>query len=323
MAATNTLPITNIKFIIEGRRRDPLAAIPTSQPLSKAHKDLLKADVILISDTSMVSPSGRPASISASAVSAISEVEITGPNRDLHSGVYGGAVANPITILAKMIASCHDGNNHITIPGFYDDVLEATAAERKLMSQAPLTARSGVQERPRRKSPLGRKRIYDQRTDRHPPDDRTQRNLGWLHRRGRQNSPPLQSPRQDLRPPRPQPGIQSHHGKIIELLPHHRPRRRDRQSGGTPRRRALHDPDRQQGLPGRRPSDRSDVPQSPDPRPRRRQHPDLRALRKGIRYKDRLHGLRPGQRQPPFPQRKIQPREFSTKCIFRDDLLLS
>ena len=66
------------------------------------------------------------------------EVEVTGPNRDLHSGVYGGAVANPITILAKMIATCHDENNHITIPGFYDDVVEATPEERKLMAAAPL-----------------------------------------------------------------------------------------------------------------------------------------------------------------------------------------
>jgi acetylornithine deacetylase/succinyl-diaminopimelate desuccinylase-like protein len=65
------------------------------------------------------------------------EVEVTGPNRDLHSGVYGGAVANPATILAKMIASCHDENNHITIPGFYDDVLEASAEERTLLGKAP------------------------------------------------------------------------------------------------------------------------------------------------------------------------------------------
>jgi acetylornithine deacetylase/succinyl-diaminopimelate desuccinylase-like protein len=65
------------------------------------------------------------------------QVEVTGANRDLHSGVYGGAVANPITILSKMIASCHDENNHITIPGFYDDVVEATPEERKLMAAAP------------------------------------------------------------------------------------------------------------------------------------------------------------------------------------------
>jgi acetylornithine deacetylase/succinyl-diaminopimelate desuccinylase-like protein len=64
-------------------------------------------------------------------------VEVTGPNRDLHSGVYGGAVANPITILAKMIASLHDENNHITIPGFYADVLESSAEERALMAEAP------------------------------------------------------------------------------------------------------------------------------------------------------------------------------------------
>jgi acetylornithine deacetylase/succinyl-diaminopimelate desuccinylase-like protein len=65
------------------------------------------------------------------------QVEVTGANRDLHSGVYGGAVGNPITALAKMIASCHDANNHITIPAFYDDVVESTAAERKLMAEAP------------------------------------------------------------------------------------------------------------------------------------------------------------------------------------------
>src|SRR5207244_3730056 len=65
------------------------------------------------------------------------EVEVTGPSRDLHSGVYGGAVANPITILAKMIASFHDENNHITIPGFYDDVLESSEAERTEMAKAP------------------------------------------------------------------------------------------------------------------------------------------------------------------------------------------
>ncbi len=66
------------------------------------------------------------------------EVEVTGANRDLHSGTYGGAVANPITILAKMIAGCHDENNHITIPGFYDDVVEASKEERTLMSKSSL-----------------------------------------------------------------------------------------------------------------------------------------------------------------------------------------
>ncbi len=132
MVATNTLP-TNIKFIIEGEEE---IGSPNLATFVKTHKDLLKADVILISDTSMLSLDTPSIDIGVRGLSYI-EVEVTGPNRDLHSGVYGGAVANPITILAKMIASCHDANNHITISGFYDDVVEATPAERKLMAQAP------------------------------------------------------------------------------------------------------------------------------------------------------------------------------------------
>ncbi len=132
MIATNTLP-TNVKFIIEGEEE---IGSPNLATFVKTHKDLLRADVILISDTAMLSLDTPSIDIGVRGLSYI-EVEVTGPNRDLHSGVYGGAVANPITILAKMIASCHDGNNRITIPGFYDDVVEATKAERDLMAKAP------------------------------------------------------------------------------------------------------------------------------------------------------------------------------------------
>lgn len=132
MAATNSL-VTNIKFIIEGEEE---VGSPNLATFVKQHKDLLKADVILISDTSMLSLDTPSMDVGVRGLSYI-EIEVTGPNRDLHSGVYGGAVANPITILSKMIASLHDENNHITIPGFYDDVVESTAAERKLMAEAP------------------------------------------------------------------------------------------------------------------------------------------------------------------------------------------
>jgi acetylornithine deacetylase/succinyl-diaminopimelate desuccinylase-like protein len=101
-----------------------------------SHKELLKADCILISDTAMISLETPSIDTGVRGLSYI-EVEVTGPNRDLHSGVYGGAVANPITILTKMIASLHDENNHITIPGFYDDVVNATPEERELMAKAP------------------------------------------------------------------------------------------------------------------------------------------------------------------------------------------
>ena len=132
MIRTNTLP-TNVKFIIEGEEE---IGSPNLATFVSTHTDLLKADVILISDTAMLSLDTPSIDIGVRGLSYI-EVEVTGPNRDLHSGVYGGAVANPITMLAKMIASCHDAGNHITIPGFYDDVVEATPEERKLMAKAP------------------------------------------------------------------------------------------------------------------------------------------------------------------------------------------
>ncbi|SJZ77078.1 dipeptidase [Sediminibacterium ginsengisoli] len=129
---TGELP-ANVKFIIEGEEE---IGSPNLATFVKANKELLKADVILISDTSMLSMENPSIDIGVRGLSYI-EVEVTGPNRDLHSGVYGGAVANPATMLAKMIASCHDENNHITIPGFYDDVVEATPEERAKMAQAP------------------------------------------------------------------------------------------------------------------------------------------------------------------------------------------
>jgi acetylornithine deacetylase/succinyl-diaminopimelate desuccinylase-like protein len=124
---------TNIKFLIEGEEE---IGSPNLGKFVAANKALLKADVILISDSSLLSMENPSLDIGVRGLSYI-EVEVTAANRDLHSGTYGGAVANPITILAKMIASCHDENNHITIPGFYDDVVEATAKERELLNKAP------------------------------------------------------------------------------------------------------------------------------------------------------------------------------------------
>ena len=123
----------NIKFCIEGEEE---VGSPNLGKFIADHKELLKADCILISDSAMISLDTPSIDIGMRGLSYI-EVEVTGPNRDLHSGVYGGAVANPITILAKMIASLHDENNHITIPGFYDDVAVSSAAEREMLARAP------------------------------------------------------------------------------------------------------------------------------------------------------------------------------------------
>jgi len=132
MNQTGTLAC-NIKFIIEGEEE---IGSPNLGDFVSSHKELLKADVILISDTSMISLETPSIEIGVRGLAYI-QVEVTGPNRDLHSGVYGGAVANPVTMLARMIASCHDENNHITIPGFYDDVLESSPEDRKKMAAAP------------------------------------------------------------------------------------------------------------------------------------------------------------------------------------------
>lgn len=132
MMSTKTLPC-NIKFMIEGEEEvgSSNLGIFVSQ-----NKERLKADVVLISDTSMISLEHPSLETGLRGLSYV-EVEVTGPDRDLHSGVYGGAVSNPATILAKLIASMHDENNHITIPGFYDDVLELSEQERKMLNKAP------------------------------------------------------------------------------------------------------------------------------------------------------------------------------------------
>lgn len=132
MMKTNSLPC-NIKMMIEGEEE---VGSNNLTDFCIANKERLKADVVLISDTSIIANDVPSIDTGLRGLSYV-EVEVTGPNRDLHSGVYGGAVANPINILAKMIASMHDENNHITIPGFYDKVAELTEAERKDLNLAP------------------------------------------------------------------------------------------------------------------------------------------------------------------------------------------
>ena len=134
MTSTNQLPC-NVKFMIEGE--EEVGSVNLSK-FVKLNQEKLKNDVILISDTGMISRDTPSITTGLRGLSYV-EVEVTGPNRDLHSGLYGGAVANPINILTKMIASLHDENNHITIPGFYDKVEELSAEERAQMAKAPFS----------------------------------------------------------------------------------------------------------------------------------------------------------------------------------------
>ncbi len=123
----------NIKFMIEGEEEVGSDNLPL---FVKTYRDNLRADVILISDTALISLDQPSITVGLRGLSYL-EVEVTGANRDLHSGVYGGAVANPINVLAKMIASLHDQNGRVMIPGFYDRVQELSAAEREALNKAP------------------------------------------------------------------------------------------------------------------------------------------------------------------------------------------
>jgi acetylornithine deacetylase/succinyl-diaminopimelate desuccinylase-like protein len=134
MTSNNELPC-NVKFMIEGE--EEVGSVNLAKYVA-ANREKLANDVILISDTGMIAPDVPSITTGLRGLSYV-EVEVTGPNRDLHSGLYGGAVANPINVLTKMIASLHDEDNHITIPGFYDKVENLSDAERAEMGKAPFS----------------------------------------------------------------------------------------------------------------------------------------------------------------------------------------
>jgi acetylornithine deacetylase/succinyl-diaminopimelate desuccinylase-like protein len=125
----------NVKFMIEGEEE---VGSSNLDPFLSANKEKLKADCVLVSDTSMLANDIPSITTGLRGLSYV-EVEVTGPNRDLHSGVYGGGVANPVNVLCSMIASMHDENRHITIPGFYDNVVELSTIERAMIAEAPFS----------------------------------------------------------------------------------------------------------------------------------------------------------------------------------------
>ena len=141
MVKTDQLPC-NVKFMLEGEEEIGSGSL---YGFCEKQKELLKADVILVSDTSMIA-ADVPSITSGLRGLCYWDVEVTGANHDLHSGIYGGAVANPINVLCQMIAGLHDADGRITIPGFYDDVLVISDEERALMAQAPFDEAAYMRE---------------------------------------------------------------------------------------------------------------------------------------------------------------------------------
>ena len=132
LVKTNTLKC-NVKFLIEGEEE---VGSPNLAPFCLAHQELLKTDIILVSDTGIIARDIPSVTVGLRGLAYL-QVEVTGPNRDLHSGLFGGAVANPLSELCKMIAQVTDENHHITVPGFYDKVQEVSSAERAMLAEAP------------------------------------------------------------------------------------------------------------------------------------------------------------------------------------------
>lgn len=134
MCATDTLPC-NVKFMLEGEEEIGSEHL---YDFCRENKEMLKADIILVSDTSMISLDTPSITCGLRGLTYM-EVEVTGPNKDLHSGLFGGAVANPANVLTRLVASLIDENGHVTIPGFYDDVRELTVEEREAFNKAPFS----------------------------------------------------------------------------------------------------------------------------------------------------------------------------------------
>lgn len=134
MCATDSLPC-NVKFMLEGEEE---IGSPSLYKFCEQNKKMLKADIILVSDTSMISMQ-TPSITCGLRGLAYMEVEVTGPDKDLHSGLFGGAVANPANVLTRLVSQLVDENGRVTIPGFYDDVRELTLAERKAFNKAPFS----------------------------------------------------------------------------------------------------------------------------------------------------------------------------------------
>lgn len=132
----------NIKVLLEGEEEIGSANLG---PFCEQHKEMLKSDVIVVSDTSMLSPEVPSITTGLRGLSYW-EIEVTGPNHDLHSGIYGGAVANPINELCKLMASMVDEKGRITVPGFYDDVIPLTKEERDMIAQIPFDEKKYMQE---------------------------------------------------------------------------------------------------------------------------------------------------------------------------------
>ncbi len=196
MKTAGKLPI-NLKVMIEGEEEVGSVSL---WEFVNANKARLKADALVVSDTGMLAR-GVPSITYGLRGLNYYQIEITGPAQDLHSGIFGGAVPNPITILCELFAKLHDKNSRVAIPGFYDDVAKLSKAERKALNSLPWKASEFKQDRGRAGTQRG-KRMFDRGATVDASDAGVERNLGRLHGRRVENGHPVQGVREIFDAPR-------------------------------------------------------------------------------------------------------------------------
>lgn len=246
LVATGQLPC-NVKFMLEGEEEIGSGSL---YKWCEEHRELVKADIILVSDTSLIAWD-TPSITCGLRGLCYMQVEVTGPDKDLHSGLYGGAVANPANVLADMIAKLVDADGHIAIPGFYDDVRELSDAERRALNSAPFDV-----ERYKKSIDIpavqGEKGYTTaERTGVRPSLDVNGIWGGYIDR-GNEDHHPFEGFGENIHEARAASGLSENRGAFRELFPQHRSGERARGGKGAARRPALCVAYRPAGLPCRR-----------------------------------------------------------------------
>lgn len=280
----NNLLIHNVKFIFEGEEE---IGSPSLEGFCREHKELLKADVILVSDTSMLG-ADLPSLTTGLRGLAYWEIEVTGPNRDLHSGHFGGAVANPINVLCGMISKVTDADGRITVPGFYDDVEEVPQAEREMIAHIPF-------DEEKYKKAISVNALFG---------EKGYSTLERLYGRRFQNRTALQGIRQSILPTGSASGSSQDFATVCRLHHGYRSRYRTGKSHPHARRAGIRMPHHAPGIPGCGERLRQSFRQKAVGSTSRWQYSHHLHIRAGIGHQNHTDGIRSGVQRHPFSQRE-------------------
>ena len=299
MCATDSLPC-NVKFMLEGEEE---IGSPSLYGFCEQNKELLKADIILVSDTSMISMQ-TPSITCGLRGLAYMEVEVTGPDKDLHSGLFGGAVANPANVLARLVAGLVDENGRVTIPGFYDDVRELTPAEREAFNKAPFSLED--YKKSLKIGDVEGEAGYTtlERTGVRPSLDVNGIWGGYTGEGTKTVIPSKASAKISIA----ESGLPQDLGAVRETFPRHRAREREGRGEIAPRRHALRRADRHAGLQGGRKGRRGDFRQKAPTLLLGRFDPHYQRIRVDSGHQIAADRLRSGRGRHPLAQRKLRTR---------------